>query len=87
MAEQLLDQVRDIVEGQIVVTFVVGYVLQDIKLAVYIALGGTAVTFIATIPPWPFYNQNPVKWLPVGGGKPGNISIPQTIVIDEKAIH
>ncbi|CAK7213691.1 hypothetical protein SCUCBS95973_001885 [Sporothrix curviconia] len=107
MADQLLDQIRDVAEGQIdfegqklcdslatillcivgAITFVVGYILQDIKLSVYIALGGTALTFLAVIPPWPFYNKNPVKWLPVGGGKPSNISIPQTIVVDEKAIR
>ena len=70
------------------ITFVVGYVLQDIKLSVYIALGGTILTFLAIIPPWPFFNQNPVKWLPVGGGGSSqNTSIPQTIVVDEKTIR
>ncbi|KAL1905171.1 hypothetical protein Sste5344_009117 [Sporothrix stenoceras] len=94
MADQLLDQIRDVAEGQILfvsqaITFVVGYILQDIKLAVYIALGGTALTFVAIIPPWPFFNKNPVKWLPVGRGAASsqNISIPQTVVIDEKAIR
>ncbi|KAL1889795.1 hypothetical protein Sste5346_008653 [Sporothrix stenoceras] len=109
MADQLLDQIRDVAEGQIdfegqrlcdtlatillcavgAITFVVGYILQDIKLAVYIALGGTALTFVAIIPPWPFFNKNPVKWLPVGRGAASsqNISIPQTVVIDEKAIR
>lgn len=70
------------------ITFVVGYILQDVKLSVYIALGGTALTFLAIIPPWPFFNKHPVKWLPVGGGGSSqNISIPQTIVVDEKAIR
>ncbi|CAK7207813.1 hypothetical protein SEUCBS139899_010628 [Sporothrix eucalyptigena] len=106
MADQLLDQIRDVAEGQIdfegqrlcdtlatvllsivgAITFVVGYFLQDIKLSVYIALAGTALTFLVIIPPWPFYNKNPVKWLPIGGGNP-NVSIPQTIVVDEKAIR
>ncbi len=67
------------------VAFIVGFVLQDIKLAVFIALGGTALTFVTIIPPWPFFNQNPVKWLPVGGA--ANMSMPQTLVIDEKAIR
>ncbi|KAK5664145.1 hypothetical protein OQA88_360 [Cercophora sp. LCS_1] len=102
MAEQILDQVRDVFEGQIdfegqklaellanlalsvvgVVAFLVGYFLQDIKLAVWIGLGGTALTFVAVVPPWPFFNKNPVKWLPVGGG----ISTqPVNLVIGEKA--
>ncbi|EEU39177.1 uncharacterized protein NECHADRAFT_102736 [Fusarium vanettenii 77-13-4] len=86
MADQVLDQLRDVVDGQIdfegqkiaellatvllvisgILSFVVGYVLQDIKLAVYIGLGGTALTFLLAVPPWPFYNKHPVKWLPAG---------------------
>ena len=37
---------------------------QDIKLALYIGLAGTAVTFLAVVPPWPLYNKNPEPWLP-----------------------
>lgn len=82
----ILDQVRDVVDGQIdfegqrlsellanlllivsgALSFVVGYFLQDIKLAVYVGLGGTALAFLAVVPPWPIYNKNPVKWLPAG---------------------
>jgi len=103
--EQLLDQVRDVVEGQIdfegqklgelltavllgavgAISFLVGYFLQDIKLAFYITLGGTALTFLVTIPPWPFFNRHPVKWLPIGGTS--NVAIPQNIVIDEKTVR
>ncbi|KAI6301955.1 hypothetical protein MCOR33_002577 [Pyricularia grisea] len=106
MAEQLLEQARDIFEGQIdfqgqkladnlatilisivgTLSFIIGYLLQDIKLAVYIGLGGTALTFALVLPPWPFFNRHPVKWLPVGGGsKPLQTS--QNIVIDEKALR
>ncbi|KAI0408539.1 microsomal signal peptidase 12 kDa subunit-domain-containing protein [Xylaria palmicola] len=104
MADQLLEQVRDVVDGQIdfegqklaevlatvllcivgAVSFLVGYFLQNITLALKIGLGGTALTFLATVPPWPFYNRHPVKWLPVGGS-----SVPsshQSIVIDEKMV-
>ncbi|KAI8635007.1 SPC12-domain-containing protein [Xylariaceae sp. FL1651] len=104
MAEQLLDQVRDVVDGQIdfegqklaetlatallsivgAISFLVGFSLQDIALALKIGLGGTALTFLAIVPPWPFFNQHPVKWLPVGGS-----SVPsgqQNIVIDEKML-
>ncbi|KAH8669816.1 microsomal signal peptidase 12 kDa subunit-domain-containing protein [Ilyonectria robusta] len=82
----VLDQVRDVVDGQIdfegqkvtellatillvisgALSFFIGYILQDIKLAVYVGLGGTALTFLVTVPPWPIYNKNPVKWLPAG---------------------
>ncbi|KAK4244405.1 microsomal signal peptidase 12 kDa subunit-domain-containing protein [Corynascus similis CBS 632.67] len=99
MAEQLLDQARDLFEGQIdfegqklvevlvnaaltlvgAIAFFVGYFLQDIKLAVYIGLIGTAAVFVLVVPPWPFYNRNPVKWLPVGG-----ITPPANLVVDDK---
>ena len=60
-----------------------GYFLQDIKLAVYIGLGGTALAFLVVIPPWPFFKQHPVRWLPVGGA--ATATVPQNVVIDEKA--
>jgi signal peptidase complex subunit 1 len=37
---------------------------QDITLTLYIGLAGTLVTFLAVVPPWPFYNKNPEPWLP-----------------------
>lgn len=60
-----------------------GYLLQDIKLALYIALGGSALVFIAVVPAWPFFNRNPVKWLPVGGGAHVQGA---NLVVDEKAM-
>ncbi|KAI0603239.1 microsomal signal peptidase 12kDa subunit [Biscogniauxia sp. FL1348] len=105
MAEQLLDQVRDVVEGQIdfegqklaeilatallsiagAISFLVGFFLQDIALALKIGLGGTALTFLLVVPPWPFFNRHPVQWLPVGGGS-AVTSIQQNIIIDEKLL-
>jgi len=49
------------------ISFLVGFFRQDIKSALFIGLGGTAVTFLAVVPPWPIFNKHPVKWLPVGG--------------------
>ncbi|CZR59996.1 related to microsomal signal peptidase 12 kDa subunit [Phialocephala subalpina] len=83
MADQLLEQARELFEGQIdfegqrltefgatallaiagAISFIVGYFRQDIKLALFIGLGGTAVTFLAVVPPWPVFNRRPVKWL------------------------
>ncbi|KAJ4304453.1 hypothetical protein N0V88_002066 [Collariella sp. IMI 366227] len=64
------------------VAFLVGYFLQDIKLAVYIGLAGTAAAFVLVVPPWPFFNRHPVKWLPVGGVAP-----PTNLVMDEKMMR
>ncbi|RYP73070.1 hypothetical protein DL769_004307 [Monosporascus sp. CRB-8-3] len=103
MAEQILDQVRDLVDGQIdfegqklaeilatvalsavgVASFIIGFILQDIALALKIGLGGTGLTFLLVVPPWPFFNRHKVDWLPVGGGS-AITSAQQKIVIDEK---
>ncbi|KAF2028487.1 microsomal signal peptidase 12 kDa subunit [Setomelanomma holmii] len=84
MSEQLLERVRDAVEGQIdfegqrlvemlttvllgaagIIAFIAGYATQDIRLALYIGLAGTALTFLVVVPPWPFFNKNPENWLP-----------------------
>ncbi|SPN98319.1 related to microsomal signal peptidase 12 kDa subunit [Cephalotrichum gorgonifer] len=50
------------------ISFIVGFLLQDIKLALYVGLLGTALTFVVVVPPWPFFNKHPVKWLPAGSG-------------------
>jgi len=87
MADQLLEQARELFEGQIDfegqrlaeflttallaivggISFIVGFFRQDIKSALLIGLGGTVLTFLAVVPPWPIFNKHPVKWLPVGG--------------------
>lgn len=67
------------------ISFIVGYALQDIKLALYIALGGTALIFVVVVPPWPFFKRHPVKWLPVGAG--AQIQAPEHLVIDQKAVR
>jgi len=67
------------------IAFIVGYALQDIKLALYIALGGTVLVFALVVPPWPFFNRHPVKWLPVGGG--AQVQAPENLVIDGKALR
>jgi len=102
MADQLLEQIRELVEGQIDfegqkfsellstailaivggVAFIVGFILQDIKLALYIGLGGTFFTFALVVPPWPMYNKHPVQWLPVTG----NELAAQGITVDGKMV-
>jgi signal peptidase complex subunit 1 len=66
-----------------VISFLVGFFVQDIALALKIGLAGTALTFVAIVPPWPFFNKHPVKWLPVGGGA-SVVPSHQNIVVDEK---
>jgi signal peptidase complex subunit 1 len=91
MADQLLDQLRDAVDGQIdfegqklvelvatalllvsgALAFIVGYVLEDIKLVGYIGFAGAALTFVVAMPPWPFYNKHPVRWYEAPEKGPG----------------
>jgi len=47
-----------------IIAFLAGYLAQDIRLTLYVGLVGTALTFVAVVPPWPFYNKNPEAWLP-----------------------
>ncbi|KAJ9150846.1 hypothetical protein NKR23_g3571 [Pleurostoma richardsiae] len=105
MAEHLLDQVRDLADGQIdfegqklaellatvllslvgVISFVAGYVLEDIRLAVYIGLGGAALVLTLVVPPWPWYNRHPLSWLSVSGKL--SSTVPRGLVHDEKTIR
>lgn len=48
------------------VALITGYVQQDIYLTLWVGLGGTLLTMLAVVPPWPFYNQHPRRWLPSG---------------------
>ncbi|OJJ89523.1 signal peptidase complex subunit 1 [Aspergillus glaucus CBS 516.65] len=70
---EILSTVLLIISG--VVATIVGYVYQDIHLTLWIGLAGTLVTALAVIPPWPFYNQNPEKWLVPGAGRAAGAGI------------
>lgn len=48
--------------------FLVGFITHNITYTLWIGLGGTALTFVIVVPPWPFFNQNPVHWLPARSG-------------------
>ncbi|KAI6812701.1 hypothetical protein KC367_g6619 [Hortaea werneckii] len=52
-----------------VVAFFAGYFTQNIYNTLYTGLGGTALTFLLVVPPWPFYNQHPQPWLPPKTGR------------------
>ncbi|EGP85031.1 unnamed protein product [Zymoseptoria tritici ST99CH_1A5] len=48
--------------------FLVGFIKQDIYQIIYIGLGGTVLTFLAVVPPWPYFNKHPLAWLPPRSG-------------------
>jgi signal peptidase complex subunit 1 len=47
-----------------IIAVLVGFTTQDIYKTLYIGLSGTALTFLLTVPQWPFYNKKPEPWLP-----------------------
>lgn len=61
---------------QQVISFLAGYITQDLRYTLAAGAGGTLLTFLAVIPPWPFYNKNPAKWLPARDSLAG-ISVSQ----------
>ncbi|KAI8580314.1 hypothetical protein K450DRAFT_237895 [Umbelopsis ramanniana AG] len=48
-----------------IVGFLYGYVQQSLEATIMIFGIGFAITLLVTLPPWPFYNRNPVKWASV----------------------
>ncbi|XP_071717280.1 signal peptidase complex subunit 1-like [Rutidosis leptorrhynchoides] len=60
VAEQLM-QIMLVVFA--IAAFITGYVLGSFQLMLYIYAGGVVLTVLTTIPNWPFYNRNPLKWL------------------------
>ncbi|XP_062204800.1 signal peptidase complex subunit 1-like [Phragmites australis] len=43
--------------------FLAGYVLADFQLMLLVYSGGVVLTALVTVPNWPFFNRNPLKWL------------------------
>lgn len=45
-----------------VIGFVVGYIFQQLSYTMFTLGGGCLLGCLVTIPPWPMYRQNAVKW-------------------------
>ncbi|KAI4720695.1 hypothetical protein E4T48_03084 [Aureobasidium sp. EXF-10727] len=67
-----------------VIGFMVGFATQNIQYTLWILLAGAALTFVVCVPPWPFYNKDPVKWLPAK--KSGSVSA-MNITVDGKKVQ
>ncbi|KAF4756691.1 Signal peptidase complex subunit 1 [Perkinsus olseni] len=52
-----------------IIGFFYGYAVQRFLYTFYILSAGTALATVITLPSWPAFNRNPVKFLPVKGGK------------------
>ncbi|KAF9414503.1 hypothetical protein BGZ94_000372 [Podila epigama] len=60
-AEQLT---QTVISAFGVIGFLVGLILQDIRLSLIIFAAGILVTAILVVPAWPYLKRNPVQWLP-----------------------
>ncbi|KAG8556791.1 hypothetical protein GDO81_018207 [Engystomops pustulosus] len=61
LAEQIF---QGIILFSAVIGFTYGYVIEQFGWTVYIVIAGFAVSCLLTLPPWPMYRRNPLKWLP-----------------------
>lgn len=102
MADELLQQAQELLEGQIdfqgqkttelistiilatsgLLAFIIGFVQQNIYYTLWVGLGGAAIAFLVVVPPYPFYNRAPERWLPKRSGIAGS-----GIEIDGKRIN
>ncbi|KAI7828056.1 microsomal signal peptidase 12 kDa subunit-domain-containing protein [Gamsiella multidivaricata] len=63
--QSLAEQITQVVISAFgVLGFLVGIVLQDIRLTLYIFAAGVVLAGLLIIPAWPYLNKDPTKWLP-----------------------
>ncbi|XP_065263264.1 signal peptidase complex subunit 1 [Emys orbicularis] len=62
LAEQIF---QGIILVSAVIGFIYGYIAEQFGWTVYIVMAGFALSCLLTLPPWPMYRRNPLKWLPV----------------------
>ncbi|THH15418.1 hypothetical protein EW146_g5048 [Bondarzewia mesenterica] len=56
---------RNTLVGLTVVSYVLGLILQSLRVTVGTFGFGLLVILLVTVPPWPMFNKHPVQWLPV----------------------
>ncbi|XP_078518034.1 signal peptidase complex subunit 1 [Lissotriton helveticus] len=61
LAEQIF---QGIIVVSAVIGFGYGYMIEQFGWTVYIVMAGFALSCLLTLPPWPMYRRNPLKWLP-----------------------
>lgn len=47
-----------------IVAFLIGFAQQNIYVTLWVGLAGAALAFLVVVPPYPFYNRSPERWLP-----------------------
>ncbi len=49
--------------GSAIIAFLAGYLTSSYSTMLWTYLVGVIVTFLVTVPDWPFYNRKPLHWL------------------------
>ncbi|KAK2985748.1 hypothetical protein RJ640_005448 [Escallonia rubra] len=60
LAEQLM---QIMLAAFAAIALVIGYGLGSFKMMLLVYAGGAVLTTLITVPNWPFFNRNPLKWL------------------------
>ncbi|KAF8961895.1 hypothetical protein BGZ46_001285 [Entomortierella lignicola] len=47
-----------------VIAFLVGFILQDIRVSLFIFSAGILLSALLVVPAWPYLRKNPIRWLP-----------------------
>ncbi|KAK6473952.1 signal peptidase complex subunit 1-like [Huso huso] len=79
LAEQIF---QGIILVSAVIGFIYGFITEQFGWTVYIVLAGFAVSCLLTLPPWPMYRRNPLKWQSVQS----EISAPE-MILKEKPVE
>ncbi|KTW32543.1 uncharacterized protein T551_00028 [Pneumocystis jirovecii RU7] len=45
-----------------IIAYIVGFLLQNLIITLYIFVIGILVSLLIIIPPWSIYNTHPIKW-------------------------
>ncbi|KAJ6516855.1 microsomal signal peptidase [Mycena vitilis] len=51
--------------GSTILSFILGFALQNMQLTFGIFGVSTLLLVLAVVPPWPIFNRHPTQWLPV----------------------
>ncbi|NXX73448.1 SPCS1 peptidase, partial [Urocolius indicus] len=63
--QQLAERIfQGIILVSAITGFIYGYITEQFEWTVYVFMTGVALSALLTLPPWPMYRRNPLKWLP-----------------------
>ncbi|VDD85809.1 unnamed protein product [Enterobius vermicularis] len=48
-----------------IIGFILGYITQQLSVAIYTLGIGLLLSVLLVVPPWPFLRQNPIHWQPL----------------------